>query len=160
MLYIDFNPQPYFACKFSAPAHACARKFQPTGQDWTGIWTRRLCFANASQVCKLTFRPDPKFAHELTNLPRKFALKLSTVPHKFACKVSRLLTTVCMQTSNLPLQVCMQPLGGLHANFYWFVWNDMKKYLEEPKSHLKRIHFAIFFDINCLCQQVKRQGIA
>ena len=88
----SFNLTFHSACKFSAPAHACARKFQPAGQDWTGIWTRRLCFANATQVC-------PMVARKLTTLPPE----------------------VCTQTFNRPSQVCMQSFmpayNSLHANF-------------------------------------------
>ena len=84
----SFNLTLHSACKFSAPAHACARKFQPAGQDWTGIWTRRLCFANATQVC-------PMVAHKLTTLPPE----------------------VCTQTFNRPSQVCMQTCVELPEHF-------------------------------------------
>ena len=100
---------PHALHRFQTPTLFCMQIFSPcacmctqistTGQDWTGIWTRRLCFANASQVCKLTFRADPKFARELTTLPPE----------------------VCTQTFNRPSQVCMQSFtpayNSLHANF-------------------------------------------
>ena len=94
--------------------------FQPTWQNWTGTLSHQLCCANAAEVCRLTFRPDPQFARELATPPQKFALKLSTAPHKFACKLSHLRAKVCMQTSNPPrkfarnlLEVCMQTFTAL-----------------------------------------------
>ena len=121
---------------FNPPGHALAWKIQPTWQNWTRTLTPQLCCANAAEVCRLTFRPDPKFARELATPPQKFALKLSTAPHKFACKLSHLLLPLPPRklTCNLatPLRKFACKLSLPICRISW------KITLKKAESHLTR----------------------
>jgi hypothetical protein len=89
--------------------------FQPTSQNWTGTLNHQLCCANAAEVCRLTFRPDPNIAGELAALSPDVCTQTFNRPSKVCMQTFTLAAKVCMQTSNPPSQVCTHPPGSLHA---------------------------------------------